>query len=71
MTGQYKAQLIKNGQIQKQIFNVVSCQSDKKYGYFSITQMIFKHQIITIHRFAYVDSVILIDKDGNRKEIHQ
>lgn len=71
MTRQYKAQLIRNGHIQQTMFNVISCQSDKKYGYFTITQMIYIHKIITIHRFANVDSVILIDKDGNRKEIHQ
>ena len=66
-----RVQLIKNGLITKQMFDIVSVHSDKKYGYFVVTQKTLHHQIITIHRFSDVDYVVLVNRDGTRKEIHQ
>lgn len=63
----YKAKLIKNNNLPKTMFNVVSVKANKKYGYFEITTKIYHHQIITIHRFNDVDRVELYDEEDSRK----
>lgn len=60
-----KAVLIKNGKEVKSIYYIKSVVANKKYGYFEITQKIYHHDIITIHRFTDVDRVELYKPDVN------
>ena len=60
-----KARLVKDGQTVKEIYNIKSVVANKKYGYFEITELINKHDIITIHRFKDVEKVELYKTDPN------
>ena len=60
-----KARLVKDGQTVKEIYNIKSVVANKKYGYFEITELINKHDIITIHRFSDVEKVELYRPDEN------
>lgn len=60
-----KARLVKDGQTVKEIYNIKSVVANKKYGYFEITEVINKHDIITIHRFKNVEKVELYRPDEN------
>ena len=50
----------------KTFFDVIKVKPNHKYGYFEITQKIYHHEIINPERF--IDRVVLIDKDGLKKE---
>lgn len=58
-----KAKLVKDGQTVKEIYSIKNVVANKKYGYFEITEKIYKHEIITIHRFKDVDKVELYQTD--------
>lgn len=60
-----KAVLKKDGKEVKSIYYIKSVVPNKKYGYFEITQKIYHHDIITIHRFRDVDRVELYKPDEN------
>lgn len=57
-----------NGKVVKRFYNVKSIHYDYKYNYWVLTQRIYHHDIITIHRPIVFDKVIAIDKEGIRKE---
>ena len=62
----YKAYLTKGNKAIKVLFDVTKVNPNYKYGYFEITQHIYHHDIITIHRYKDFDSVIIKDqKDGS------
>lgn len=58
-----KATLIKDGKIVKEIYSIKNVVANKKYGYFEVTQNLYKRDIITIHRFKDVDKVELYQSD--------
>lgn len=60
-----KARLIKDGKTVKEIYSIKNVVANKKYGYFEITQNLYKRDIITIHRFKDVDKVELYQTDLN------
>ena len=66
-----KALFYYEGKLVKTLFDVKSVKFDNKYNYWILTQKIYKHDIITIHRLNEVDKIITIDKDGIRKEIER
>ena len=60
-----KAVLIKDNKEIKTIYSIKSVVANTKYGYFEITQKLYHHDIITIHRFSDVDRVELYKPDEN------
>lgn len=60
-----KARLVKDDQTVKEIYNIKSVVANKKYGYFEITQNLYRRDIITIHRFKDLDKVELYQTDPN------
>lgn len=58
-----KARLVKDDKTVKEIYNIKNVVANKKYGYFEITEKIYKHEIITIHRFKDVEKVELYQTD--------
>ena len=60
-----KAVLIKDHKIIKEIYNIKSVVANSKYGYFEITQNLYRRDIITIHRFKDVEKVELYRPDEN------
>lgn len=59
----YKAKLIKENHLPKEMYNIISVQADTKYGYFIVTTKIYHHEIITTHSFKDVDYIELYE-DG-------
>ena len=66
-----KALLYLNGTLVKTVFDVKSVKFDNKYNYWILTQKIYKHDIITIHRLKDVNKIVTVDEDGIRKEIER
>ena len=69
MKGQYKLICYLNGREVKRFFNVKSIHFDKKYNYWVLTECIYNHDIITVHRLCEFDKIVIIDKEGIRKEL--
>ncbi|MBO7716227.1 MAG: hypothetical protein J6S85_21865 [Methanobrevibacter sp.] len=66
-----KATLYKGNTAIKILFDVIKVKPNKKYGYFEITQKIYRHELITIARYKDVDKIIFVDKDGNKSEVNR
>lgn len=64
-----KAICYKEDKTVKTFYDVKTITYDQKYNYWVLTQRIYHHDIITIHKPLEFDKVTLIDKDGNKKEI--
>ena len=60
-----KARLVKDGKTVKEIYSIKNVVANKKYGYFEITQNLYRRDIITIHRFKDVEKVELYQTDPN------
>ena len=60
-----KVVLIKDNKEVKTIYSIKSVVANTKYGYFEITQKLYQHDIITIHRFSEVDRVEMYKPDEN------
>ena len=58
-----KALLYKDGKVIKTIYGIKSVTNNKKYGYFEITEKLYHHEIITIHRYNTCDKVELYQSD--------
>ena len=66
-----KALLYLNGKHVKTLYDIKSVKYDHKYNYWIVTQHIYKHDLTTIHKVTDVDKIIVVDKDGVRKEIER
>ena len=66
-----KALLQLNGKYVKTLYDIKSVKFDNKYNYWIVTQHIYKHDLTTIHKVSDVDKIIVVDKDGVRKEIER
>ena len=66
-----KATLYKGNTAIKILLDVIKVKPNKKYGYFEITQKIYRHELITIARYKDVDKIIFVDKDGNKSEVNR
>lgn len=67
MTDKAKAICYKDGKPVKTYYNVSDIRFDKKYNYWILTERIFHHDIITIHRLNEFDKVIAVDKNGEKE----
>jgi len=65
------AECYKDDQIIKRYSYVISVKADKKYGYFIISQKIYRHEIMSTIRYRDCDRIIYTDSKGVRKEIRQ
>ena len=65
------AVLVKDGKHVKTIHDIKSVTANKKYGYFEITQSIYKHDIVTIHRFSDIDRVELFKPDEHYYQLEK
>lgn len=67
----YKAEFYKNNRVTKILFDVTKCNADRKYNYFEITQVIYHHQLITIHSFKEYDYVVLTNRETKETKYYK
>ena len=60
-----KATFVKNGKELKSMYNIKSVTANKKYGYFEITQVFYKRDIISLVRYSDCDRVELYKENPN------